>query len=44
MIPGGIGLAEVTITVFYSIMALSPAIAIGTALLWRLGSFCTAWY
>ena len=41
MIPGGIGLAEVTITGFLQHYAFSPTIAIGTALVVRLGSF---WY
>lgn len=41
MIPGGIGLAEVTITGFLQHYGFSPAIAIGTALIVRLGSF---WY
>ncbi|WP_370576017.1 YbhN family protein [Methanomethylovorans sp.] len=41
MIPGGIGLAEVTITGFLQHYGFSPAIAIGAALVVRLGSF---WY
>jgi uncharacterized protein (TIRG00374 family) len=41
MIPGGIGLAEATITGFLQHYGFSPTIAIGTALIVRLGSF---WY
>lgn len=41
MIPGGIGLAEATITGFLQLNGFSPAIAIGAALIVRLGSF---WY
>lgn len=41
MIPGGIGLAEATITGFLQLNGFSPALAIGAALIVRLGSF---WY
>ena len=41
MIPGGIGLAEVTITGFLQHYGFSPSIAIGTAIVVRFGSF---WY
>ncbi|WP_214044176.1 lysylphosphatidylglycerol synthase transmembrane domain-containing protein [Methanomethylovorans sp.] len=41
MVPGGIGLAEVTITGFLQHYGFNPAIATGTTLIVRLGSF---WY
>ncbi|MCE8423940.1 MAG: flippase-like domain-containing protein [Candidatus Methanoperedens sp.] len=41
MIPGGIGLAEATIAGFLQFNGFSPALAIGAALIVRLGSF---WY
>jgi uncharacterized protein (TIRG00374 family) len=41
MIPGGIGLAEATIAGFLQLNGFSPALAIGAALIVRLGSF---WY
>ncbi|WP_406657577.1 lysylphosphatidylglycerol synthase transmembrane domain-containing protein [Methanolobus sp. ZRKC2] len=41
MIPGGIGLAEVTIAGFLQHNGFTPTITIGTALIVRLGSF---WY